>query len=725
MACTHFWINPLLMSPKISLSLLFALALPSSLLAIDLLGHWTFDDATDPVSSPDVTGVAPAFALGGGAVYSADMTGFSGAAGDLSLDVGAATNGAYAELPVGPHLDAAIASDAIAISFWQFNTQIANSSTFWITSPTAPVQRGMQAHVSWSNNRIYFDTGGTAAGGNRIITPAGSPNPVVLNTWQHFVFQKDALGNKQVWLDGALLLDQAGGANALLPFDGRVLLGAYPDFSNSFSGRIDEVAIFDDALGAAEILLLSTGSDPASVISTDDADGDGLIDVWEQQIINADPADLILTIADVLPGDDFDMDGLTNMVEHDTGTTDPTNDDSDGDTLLDGAETGTGIYVSATDTGTSPVIADSDGDGLSDGVEDPNLAFVDATQTGTDPNVLDTDGDFIADGDEIAAGTDPTDINSVPGNADLTLLAYWDFDDPSDPAVAVDTMAARVGDLTAGAVYTADAGGHSGSAGDYAMDFGPDAAGQSVLVNDAAFLIDATVLDRITISFWQRNVATGASSSFWFRASGLPGTDPNRGIQTHLPWSSGAIFYDSSGCCGSPAQRLTGQPPAGHDWLLWHHYTYLKDGDVKQIWIDGVLVLDQIGASALPTNIDLISLGVAADSNSLQGFMDEFAIFDRALDATQIGLLAAGTPAIDLVVPPADFAITNVVRGADGRITLTFPAVSTQSYSVDSSFDGQAWEELDDSVSGSGPTDFTDMISDPTEPVILYRVRRN
>ena len=43
--------------------------------------------------------------------------------------------------------------------------------------------------------------------------------------------------------------------------------------------------------------------------------------------------------------------------------------DSDGDTLPDCAETGTGVFIDATDTGTSPTQADTDGDGLSDGDE--------------------------------------------------------------------------------------------------------------------------------------------------------------------------------------------------------------------------------------------------------------------------------------------------------------------------------------------------------------------
>jgi uncharacterized repeat protein (TIGR01451 family) len=53
---------------------------------------------------------------------------------------------------------------------------------------------------------------------------------------------------------------------------------------------------------------------------TDDGDQDGLPDDWEQQIIDADPDDDIMTIEDVLPGDDFDGDGFTNLEEYMGGT---------------------------------------------------------------------------------------------------------------------------------------------------------------------------------------------------------------------------------------------------------------------------------------------------------------------------------------------------------------------------------------------------------------------
>ncbi|MFO7871731.1 MAG: LamG-like jellyroll fold domain-containing protein [Kiritimatiellia bacterium] len=51
--------------------------------------------------------------------------------------------------------------------------------------------------------------------------------------------------------------------------------------------------------------------------------------------------------------------------------------DTDGDGLLNEVETGTGVFVSADDTGTDPAVADTDGDGINDGDEVNNR---------TDPN---------------------------------------------------------------------------------------------------------------------------------------------------------------------------------------------------------------------------------------------------------------------------------------------------------------------------------------------------
>ncbi|MCL4181498.1 MAG: MSCRAMM family adhesin SdrC [Verrucomicrobia bacterium] len=125
-----------------------------------------------------------------------------------------------------------------------------------------------------------------------------------------------------------------------------------------------------------------------------DTDSDGIPDIWEELYF---PGDLPQLSRD----GDSDGDGLTDFFEYDRDT-DPTKGDTDGDGLSDLVENNTGVYVSATNTGSSPKKVDTDGDGLSDSVEVNRVPP-------TDPNKADTDGDGFSDADEIASNTDPLD----------------------------------------------------------------------------------------------------------------------------------------------------------------------------------------------------------------------------------------------------------------------------------------------------------------------------
>ncbi len=149
--------------------------------------------------------------------------------------------------------------------------------------------------------------------------------------------------------------------------------------------------------------------------------------------------------------DDFDSDGLTNWQEVDAYHTDPFDEDSDGDTLIDGWEVAYSIdpnddgsvnvnngasgdpdgdgssNAQEQQNNTDAANSDSDDDGVNDGDEatnntDPNdpdsdddgLTDGEEIDEGTDPNNPDSDGDGISDGGETDQGTDPNDPDDTP-----------------------------------------------------------------------------------------------------------------------------------------------------------------------------------------------------------------------------------------------------------------------------------------------------------------------
>ncbi len=141
-----------------------------------------------------------------------------------------------------------------------------------------------------------------------------------------------------------------------------------------------------------------------------DTDGDGLDDGYEVLVestngrdandpvaVDAPVPDCIATVVD------SDGDGLTDVDETDLYGSDPSNPDTDGDTLFDGEEVALGC---------DPLNVDSDDDGLDDG---------DEVSRGTLCNSGDSDGKGMPDGIEVALGLDPLDASD-----DLTYVGVND-----------------------------------------------------------------------------------------------------------------------------------------------------------------------------------------------------------------------------------------------------------------------------------------------------------
>ena len=123
--------------------------------------------------------------------------------------------------------------------------------------------------------------------------------------------------------------------------------------------------------------------------------------------------------------------------------TDPNNSDTDGDGLLDGIETMTGIWMFDNETGTNPLVSDSDSDGISDGDE--------IYETYTDPTNSDTDYDGLSDGEEVyQIGTDPnlddTDWDGLLDGVETNTSFFRDETDTGSDPLNYDTDGDGVSD---------------------------------------------------------------------------------------------------------------------------------------------------------------------------------------------------------------------------------------------------------------------------------------
>jgi hypothetical protein len=459
-----------------------------------------------------------------------------------------------------------------------------------------------------------------------------------------------------------------------LPTDfNEIFLGVEPDGTDNMRAVMDDFAVFGAPLNASQVGALAAGIAPQSVEdATADTDNDGMPNFWEDKygFDRAQGADA---------AQDADSDGLTNLVEFQKNT-DPKNADTDADGSNDGAE------VTKT---TDPLKADTDGDGLKDGVETGTGTFVSATNTGTDPLAADTDGDTYSDGTEVNFGSSPVDINSVPSlGAGNKLFAYWNFDDASDATKTLDEIHNFVGNIANGAVFTADAGGRTAKAGDRGMNFGNESfAGRSVRSADIApYLQVAAAGNVFSISWWQKwNGPIANSSAVWWVSPSIT-TGGSRGLNSHMPYGNSTVYFDTGMGGGNNYSRISGNPMTTFNpdlnWQAWHHIALVKNGDTKEIWIDGQLFLSGAGP-ILPTDFTELILGMdfSSQANTARIIMDDFALYGTALDPEKIGLLAQGASPVTFEFPAASFNVTSVGYNA-GTVSLTFESEAGKTYTI-------------------------------------------
>ncbi|MEZ5324915.1 MAG: hypothetical protein R3F19_07620 [Verrucomicrobiales bacterium] len=413
------------------------------------------------------------------------------------------------------------------------------------------------------------------------------------------------------------------------------------------------------------------------VIDDGDRDNDGIPDFYEEEN-GLDP-----NLNDA--AEDKDGDGLTNLAEFEAGL--PANDaDADDDGLSDGVETGTGIWMSATATGTSPKSKDSDGDGINDGAETNTGTFVAADDTGTNPNLKDSDGDTFEDGEELARGSDPADVASVP-----------------PPSIQPRNSTAFEFTASASEIYDG-----TNLQGDWV-----NAGGLTEFELDGSILTLVSADNNGWIEHasgetpWEIGVADGGSWTVEISAR-LAADDPNGIVIWAANGTERGIMQIDTGTVTILGAELLDEND-NTDGFHSFRMAYDAEQELYFFWRDGAL-LNEAGspAQAATTNNRLI-VGDCCSSLVMTSVDLQYIRYDTT---------GAWSPGSGIAASITDLSIDR----PNNTAAITWTSSEGETYTVEGSPDMTSWLEVEDSISPQGETTTLELDLSPEDTAHYFRV---
>ncbi len=544
-------------------------------------------------------------------------------------------------------------------------------------------------------------------------------NNVKQGQWTYVVYVYDSTsGNVTVYSNGALAnMDVAGPLNTWavdtlgrpLPFRVGSQNEANGDATPGLRGSmtIGEIRVFDRVLDEATILANYTAG--ADKYGSVDYDNDGLPTWYERQYSFLNERDA----SDAAK--DQDGDGLTNLQEFMLGT-DPSNADTDGDGVNDGAE------VNRLGGATNPLNPDTDQDGLSDGVETGTGVFVNANNTGTNPLVADSDADTFADGLEVLYGSDPNNASSVPNfsaplvNLDATKLPVGPLATLSNTGLLGGTFVPPTNAIPNVEVVE----GMTGITFDGVNDYYTGPAVPGFLTGNASHTVDAwifnpTAADEETVFAWgRRGGPDGSNVSFNHGLNAAFGAVGHWG-NPDIGWGFDAAAID-----------------ANVKQAQWTYiaYTYDSASFTTTVYSDGAPANSEVLTTPLNTwavdsqNRPLpfrLASQTDAGGNATAGLRGSMTIakvrvYGIALGASQIA--SNYTAEVGLFSRPNIQAFD--LNRQSGAVTLGWTTVAGKTYAVEATGSLTNWATL---VTGLSTNSFTETPGAGTGPNRFYRIR--
>ena len=233
-------------------------------------------------------------------------------------------------------------------------------------------------------------------------------------------------------------------------------------------------------------------------------------------------------------------------------------------------------------------------------------------------------------------------------------IAYWAFDELTEDGARVPDEMGSYDGIISGAVITAGGQGRFGEAlsldgdNDYVT---PGVVGE--LTNPSAFSV--SLWFRRTADHADEFAATNHSINNVLIAQSSAGSNDNLEIGTENDFLE--VYLDTEELGGSiPPLRES----AGIQNDIWQHLVMTYDSDTSEdpfelkLYLDGSLVnqLEEWGGAMNDGETSPLSIGLARPNESeigdFEGFIDDVAIWDTALDAQHVSKLFAGTSPLRL-----------------------------------------------------------------------------
>jgi len=210
----------------------------------NLVGHWKFDEGAGTTATDSST-----------KKNNGTITGAQWVAGRVA----GALKFSGAEYVQIPATAWSTIQNQVTIGLWVYGDVAAQPQAGVIFAayqdPAVGNTRVVSSHCPYSNGNVYFDTGGTSAGYDRVNKVATAAE--YEGSWQYWTFTKNAeTGEQSIYLNGKLWHT---GTGMIRPMTGvtAFTIGCHPGLSDYFIGMLDDFRLYNQALSPGEVAGLA------------------------------------------------------------------------------------------------------------------------------------------------------------------------------------------------------------------------------------------------------------------------------------------------------------------------------------------------------------------------------------------------------------------------------------------------------------------------------------